>query len=436
MIAKTLRAGHLGIAKSLSLRPATPSFCLNLKPTHSSATRFRWMSSDVVSRPEHLESTKSEPRQEDDAGYVITDVGAITSAVRSLRLRPEGKPVVYEAGQWLDFFTPAGVGGYSMTSAPDVSGAAARALTTADVSPLPSGHLDLAVQRSRCPPAAWVHEHAAPDVSVRVRVGGSFTLRNAGIESIGADGRPALNPSVKHIVAVAGGVGINPIYSMLLHLSRYYADGDGAAAHTPASPPPTISLLYSAPTRRDMAFLPQLAALAKSDAYTIASSAAGSSLSGGAGVPLPEWAAASVAAVSAAKPPALLSLRLFFTREDGSAEGDGLADGGVVSVSHRRRIDGLQLASAIAEARALRSRVVGGSGAASLAYASCGAGAAAKRSALGGAGDAARAEALSAGAEGVAVLLCGPPAMTDGIAAACTGELGLKAEQVHFEKWW
>lgn len=385
---------------------------------------------DSTPRPEHLESTKAEPRQAEDAPYCITDVFPIAPAVKGLRLRPEATPVTYEAGQWLDFFTDVGVGGYSMTSAPDTSAAARRALAASGAAPPPAGHLDLAVKRSRCPPAVWVHEHAAPGVQVRVRVGGSFTLRNCGIESSAG----CLDPSLKHIVLVAGGVGINPIYSMLLHLSRFYADGDGARSGSSAPPPPTITLLYSAPTRRDMAFVSELTALAKSDAFAWSVGAAGSS--GDAGVRLPEWAAATSPAAAGASR-ALLSLRLYFTREDGGSPAHDLTDGSKVSVSFGRRIDGLAIASALAEARALRARlrVVTG-GAADVAYASCGASGAAQRSALGGAGDAARAAALAASSDGVAVLLCGPPAMTDGIAAACASELGLAAEQVHYEKWW
>jgi hypothetical protein len=111
---------------------------------------------------------------------------------------------------------------------------------------------------------------------VAVRVGGNFTLEPA----LGAINRAredfanaksfsAVSP---HILLVAGGVGITPLYSMLLHLASTAASPPPPAASTSSSPPaptpPRITLLWSVRSLHDVFLLPQLRALASASAHT------------------------------------------------------------------------------------------------------------------------------------------------------------------------
>ncbi|GKT48854.1 oxidoreductase NAD-binding domain-containing protein 1 [Colletotrichum spaethianum] len=118
-------------------------------------------------------------------------------------------------GQWLDTFVP-GVpkpGGFTITSPPSKAA-------------LPSSaYLELAVQKSPSnPPAAWLwgrpvddgypggHSHSSENepAQLLVRVGGSFVWPPHGIDLT----------RLQRIVFVAGGVGINPLMSILSHLAE------------------------------------------------------------------------------------------------------------------------------------------------------------------------------------------------------------------------
>lgn len=95
----------------------------------------------------------------------------------------------------MDFFIPGveKVGGFSMCSCP---GLLQR-----------EGVVELAVKYSKHPPAHWVHTACTVGSQVAMRVGGDFYF----------DPSPS-DPPVD-LLLVAGGVGINPLYSILLHTS-------------------------------------------------------------------------------------------------------------------------------------------------------------------------------------------------------------------------
>lgn len=105
-------------------------------------------------------------------------------------------------GQWLDTYVPgvSQAGGFTITSPP--------AAATSSASP----YLELAVQESPGnPPAAWLW-HEDPDAllgeTLQVRIGGSFAFPP----------RDRLD-GIDKVVFVAGGVGVNPIMSMLSHIA-------------------------------------------------------------------------------------------------------------------------------------------------------------------------------------------------------------------------
>jgi ferredoxin-NADP reductase len=201
-------------------------------------------------RAAHLEVTASSPRATKFTACALAEVWSGTPLIRLLRFRVvqgsevqslfktatllpdctfDGSPppsLGYQAGQWVDLVIPgvAEVGGYSLVSAP--SG---------------GPFFDLAVKKARHPPAAWVHDLAAPGDLVGVRVGGDFTL-------------PRLQAQgYSHLVMLAGGVGINPLYSMLLGLAT--AGGREASS---ARWMPSISILYTARTPSELLFAQQI----------------------------------------------------------------------------------------------------------------------------------------------------------------------------------
>jgi NAD(P)H-flavin reductase len=121
-------------------------------------------------------------------------------------------------GQWLDVYAPgvSKAGGFTIVSAPS----AARpvpAATAAAAAPQRPGYLELAVQRSPDnPPAAYLWTEPASAILgavLQVRVGGSFVWPPP-------LGDPAAIANLRRVVFVAGGVGINPLISMLAHLAE------------------------------------------------------------------------------------------------------------------------------------------------------------------------------------------------------------------------
>lgn len=126
-------------------------------------------------------------------------------------------------GQWLDVYVPgvSKAGGYTITSPPSKARPSA--------SSEDPGYVELAVQKSPDPPAAWLWQD--PDVityaELRVRVGGSFVWPPPGVNIRG--------PPLRRAVFVAGGVGVNPLMSILSSL----AEGRGSAA------PFEVQVLYS-----------------------------------------------------------------------------------------------------------------------------------------------------------------------------------------------
>ncbi|XP_003969023.2 oxidoreductase NAD-binding domain-containing protein 1 [Takifugu rubripes] len=141
---------------------------------------------------DHLERTANNYRQ--CALYPAQVCGIINESETVKRLRIAAHPDFrFKAGQWVDFFIPGveKVGGFSMCSSP---GLLQR-----------EGIIELAVKYSKHPPAHWVHTLCAVGSQVAMRVGGDFFF----------DPSPS-DPAVD-VLLVAGGVGINPLYSILLH---------------------------------------------------------------------------------------------------------------------------------------------------------------------------------------------------------------------------
>lgn len=118
-------------------------------------------------------------------------------------------------GQWLDVHLPtlSKAGGFTITSSPSKAQIQTAPSAPRQRSPAPSPYLELAVQRSPTnPAAAWLWK-PFPEIlgkELQVRVGGSFVWPPPNIDVI----------KLARVVFIAGGVGINPLISILSHLAE------------------------------------------------------------------------------------------------------------------------------------------------------------------------------------------------------------------------
>jgi ferredoxin-NADP reductase len=101
------------------------------------------------------------------------------------------------------------------------------------------------VKYSAHPPAQWFHEEAKVGDEVEVRVGGDFVWNE----------EEERNNGIKSVVMVAGGVGINPLMSMLDHICGGLNTKDGMLRN--------VRLLYSAKTYSELLFLERIERLKK-----------------------------------------------------------------------------------------------------------------------------------------------------------------------------
>ncbi|KAK5995843.1 Oxidoreductase NAD-binding domain-containing protein 1 [Cladobotryum mycophilum] len=134
----------------------------------------------------HIERTAKEPRQKELLQARLSHITQVNRRVRLFRLELTSGPVRFLPGQWLDTFVP-GVpkaGGFTITSSPSA------ALQS------PSPYLELADQITGS--------------MLQVRIGGSFVFPPEGLHLA----------SIQRVVFVAGGVGVNPLISMLSYLSE------------------------------------------------------------------------------------------------------------------------------------------------------------------------------------------------------------------------
>ncbi|KAI1420485.1 hypothetical protein F5Y12DRAFT_113388 [Xylaria sp. FL1777] len=215
----------------------------------------------MTSKADHLDRTAAEPRDKLLHTVILEHREEVNNTTRifHLGIPRDSPPIRFLPGQWLDVYVP-GVekaGGFTITSTPREARLAHPSTEPEDAgetSPRdkPAGengkatrgkggpYLELAVQRSpENPPAAWLWQeadsstvdggissptHSSTNPSsiigreLRVRVGGGFVWPPPGVNV----------RALRRAVFVAGGVGVNPLVSMLCSL---------ASAAAPASRP-------------------------------------------------------------------------------------------------------------------------------------------------------------------------------------------------------
>lgn len=149
----------------------------------------------------------------------------------------------FSPGQWVDFqplpnntsWKPPSdgrgtIGGYSITSIPQS---------------LP--YIDLAIQKSRHPVANWVADCADVNDMVQLRVGGSFTYTAA----------TATSNKQRRLLFIAGGVGINPLFSMIQqwHVNQTTEKNENRVVDSTSS---RAVLLYSGRCQESLLFVDEL----------------------------------------------------------------------------------------------------------------------------------------------------------------------------------
>ena len=217
-------------------------------------------------------------------GATIVDVKDVfrgrddgSSAVRMLRLQVSQRPkqgsgdvLKYLGGQWVDMFIPGikQIGGYTITSAQNLPPGVASAVQA----PQRGDELELVVRQARHPPAAWVHStDCRAGSEVEIRVGGVFTLsscrvvvsekelsrREAAALDSSSSQSSSFNGSARficsNVILIGGGVGLNPLYSMLLEIAAAAASGVDSV--------PSVDVVYSVKTVEDAVMLWRLEAL-------------------------------------------------------------------------------------------------------------------------------------------------------------------------------
>ncbi|KIX92150.1 uncharacterized protein Z520_12143 [Fonsecaea multimorphosa CBS 102226] len=181
----------------------------------------------------HIIRTAEDPRQSGIWTARLSKIEHVNSKIRLLRLslQRDGPPLRHLPGQYIDLYIPNidVVGGFTITSPPQ---------STSPSQDDP--HIELAIQSSPSnPPAAylWRPAHEILDSTVTFRVGGNFVYPP-----------PTLNQeecrALDRVVFVAGGVGINPIMSMISAMHVLGADKLGGM-------PRTVRVLYASRRERN-----------------------------------------------------------------------------------------------------------------------------------------------------------------------------------------
>ncbi|XP_043824808.1 oxidoreductase NAD-binding domain-containing protein 1 isoform X2 [Dromiciops gliroides] len=150
-----------------------------------------------------------------------------SETVRRLRLLITNKDFTFKAGQWVDFFIPGVpvVGGFSICSSPSLL--------------KQESALELAVKYTSHPPSLWVHTKCVLGSEVALRVGGELFFD------------PQPSDSSVNLVLIAGGVGINPLNSILLHVADLHRQRESKGSGYEMG---TVNLLYSAKNTGELLF--------------------------------------------------------------------------------------------------------------------------------------------------------------------------------------
>ncbi|KAF6313254.1 oxidoreductase NAD binding domain containing 1 [Rhinolophus ferrumequinum] len=213
------------------LRGPVGAICTQAASLRSTCSTVRHLSLTSVMKSkrktDHLERTANIVRREVVSAAKVCGAASESPSVKRLRLLVADKDFSFKAGQWVDFFIPgvSVVGGFSICSSP-------RLLEQERM-------IELAVKYTNHPPALWIHNQCTLDSEVAVRVGGEFFF----------DPQPA--DASRNLVLIAGGVGINPLLSILRHSADLLRERANKGSGYDIG---TIKLFYSAKNTSELLF--------------------------------------------------------------------------------------------------------------------------------------------------------------------------------------
>ncbi|KAL5466981.1 hypothetical protein EMCRGX_G031146 [Ephydatia muelleri] len=186
-----------------------------------------------MSSSTHVERTHGIARGEVVSNVLVREIRELSPAIKGFTLHVCNPNLTFRPGQWVDLHIPEEniVGGYSITSTP-------LCLQTA-------GTIDLAIQYSTHPPAHWMHTKCKVADKLSIQVGGDFYYY------------PSSPGEERELLLVAGGMGINPLFSILQHQVHAHSSWK-------------VKLLFVARTASSLLFKDQLERLcANSDAIEV-----------------------------------------------------------------------------------------------------------------------------------------------------------------------
>ncbi|XP_064624835.1 oxidoreductase NAD-binding domain-containing protein 1-like [Lineus longissimus] len=148
----------------------------------------------VANCPDHLERTADKGRENVKVSALVNYVGNASPSVKAVQLKIQDPRFKFKAGQWVDVFIPGVpvVGGFSMCST-------YQELVSTKL-------LHLAIKYSEHPPALWVCKQCKKGDNVVVRAGGDCFYDPTTQEKW---------QQPHQLLLIAGGIGINPILSIL-----------------------------------------------------------------------------------------------------------------------------------------------------------------------------------------------------------------------------
>ncbi|KAF2021642.1 hypothetical protein BU24DRAFT_337384 [Aaosphaeria arxii CBS 175.79] len=160
----------------------------------------------------HEERTVEEPRNEGLHPVILNKITRVNDRIQLYKLLSKNRTnIEFLAGQWVDLHVP-GVekaGGFTIASSPRDG--------IADSHGSREPFVELAVQKSPENPAAawlWQPDDQILGTELKIRIGGSFVWPPKNVD----------RRSISRVVLIAGGVGINPLISMLQDIQQEDSD--------------------------------------------------------------------------------------------------------------------------------------------------------------------------------------------------------------------
>ncbi|KAK3986294.1 oxidoreductase NAD-binding domain-containing protein 1 [Cladorrhinum sp. PSN332] len=203
---------HPSLSTTTHARTPLHHFGLGSQCNSLSLSSVNYSAFTMTTKESHIDRTSHEPRDASLHTLLITSINQISPTVRVFTLTSQSQsppPIQFNPGQWLDLYHPPfspshKPGGFTITSSPFPPSSSLELAIQSPPPPSPSTNPSLPTQYLWTSPSALLL-----NTEVKIRVGGSFTFPPTGVPM----------DKLKRVVFVAGGMGINPLMSMLSYIS-------------------------------------------------------------------------------------------------------------------------------------------------------------------------------------------------------------------------